>query len=399
MSIDQVSTILNAIVAQAKGGTLASLATKDFVSVAKIGLETGYDALSTAISQVLSKTIFSVRPYSRKLKVLETDAVRYGNHVRKLQTLDSDWENDQRITLTDGSSIDQYVVAKPKVVQTNVFGSRTYQRKLTIYKDQLDVAFSSAEEFNRFIGMIMQNASDQIEQAHEESARATLLNLIGGIKNMNISSQIVHLVTEYKAWAGITSTPWNYADPANFPNFARWVFGRIKTASQLMEQRTTMFHQNPTTASSPVPQGSISRHSPVTDQRLVIYTPLFNTIDATVLSTTFNDDYLSLLQYEGVGFWQTPANPTAITVNASYMTTAGAISNGAVTLGQTSGGTTYPDVLGVLFDREAAGYNTINEWAMPTQMNVAGGYTNFYWHFTNRSFVDYSENAILFLLD
>lgn len=398
MSVEQVSTILNSIVAQAKGGSLSSLATKDFVTVAKIGLETGYDNLSTAISQVLSKTIFSNRPYNRKLRILEADAIRYGNHVRKLQELDTDWVNDDRITLTDGYSIDQYAVAKPKVVQTNFYGANTYERYKTIYKDQLDVAFSGPEEFAQFLAMIMQNAADQIEQAHEESARAALLNLIGAVKTMNVTSSVVHLVTEYKAWAGITST-WNYADPANFPNFARWVFGRIKTASQMMEHRSYQFHQNPTTASSPVPQGSIARHTPVEDQKLALYAPIFNTIDATVLSVTFNDEYLRRMEYEPVGFWQTPADPTAITVNASYMTTAGAITNASVLLGQTSGGVDYPAVLGVLFDKEAAGYTVLNQWSQPTPFNARGGYYNQFWHFTDRYWNDFSENAILFLLD
>ncbi len=398
MSIEQVSTILNSIVAQAKGGSLSSLATKDFVTVAKIGLETGYDTLGTAINQVLSKTIFSNRPYNRKLQILEADAIQYGNHVRKLNTLDSDWVNDDSLTLSDGSAIDDQIVKKPKVVQSNYYGQNAIERYITVYRDQIETAFSGPDEMARFITMIMQNVSDQIEQAHEESARATLLNMIGAVKTRNVTSSVVHLVTEYKAWAGITST-WNYADPSNFPNFARWVFGRIKTASQMMEHRSYQFHQNPTAASSPVPAGSIARHTPVEDQRLALYAPIFDTIDATVLSVTFNDEYLRRMKYEPIGFWQTPADPTAITVNASYMTTAGAITNASVLLGQTSGGVDYPAVLGILFDKEAAGYTTVKNVTMPAHYNARGLYQNWFYHLRDRYWNDFSENMVLFLLD
>lgn len=391
LSVDQASTILNAAVAQAKGGAVASLATKDFVTVAKTGLETGYDPLMTAINQILSKTVFSNRPYSRKLKVLEADPIRYGNHVRKLNMVDGQLENDDRINLTDGVAMDQYIVLKPKVLQTNFYGSQTWQKHVTIYRDQLDVSLSGPEEFGRFISMVMTNISDQLEQAREEAARMTLLNLIGGTASSGVSTQQVHLVTEYKAWAGITASPWSYSDAANFPDFARWVFGRIKTASQALENRTTMYHVNPSTAhaSNPTP-GVISRHTPVSDQKLVLFGPLFNTVDASVLSVTYNDKYLRLLDSEMVNFWQSPATPASINVNQSHMAANGTIASAAYTSS---------DILGVLFDREAAGYTLQNQWSQASPFNARGGYTNLWYHESCRYWLDSTENAIVFVLD
>lgn len=391
LSVDQASTILNAAVAQAKGGTVASLATKDFVTVAKTGLATGYDPLMTAISQVLSRTIFSMRPYNRKLQVLEADPIRYGNHVRKLNMIDGTLENDDRYGLTTGVAVDPYVVEKPKVLQTNWFGSQTWQKRITIYKDQIDVSLSSPEEFARFVTMVMTNITDQLEQAREEAARMTMLNLIGGTASSGVATQQVHLVTEYMAWAGITTTPWNYADPANFPDFARWCFGRIKTASQALENRTTLYHVNPTTAHADNPNpGTISRHSPVSEQRLILFGPVFNTVDASVLSVSFNDQYLKLLKNEMVNFWQSPATPNSISVNQSHMAANGTIANAAYT------STT---VLGVLYDREAAGYTLQNQWSGATPFNPRGGYTNYFFHETARYWMDSTENAIVFLLD
>ena len=163
MTINQLSTVLNSIVSQARGSAgLTAVNTSDFVSVAKAGLEVGYDPLATAISQVLSRTIFSNRPYSRKLKVLEADAMRYGNQARKLQIIDQPFVNDDRTLLTDGSSIDPWEVKKPTVYQSNFYGINQYAKFLTIYRDQLDVAFSGPGEFGQFIGMVMQNAQDQL---------------------------------------------------------------------------------------------------------------------------------------------------------------------------------------------------------------------------------------------
>ena len=384
MGFNQAATVLNAIVNQATGkANLGATDTASFVSLAKIGLETGYDALSTAISQVLSRTIFSVRPYSRKFKGLEADALRYGNHVRKINYADSPFEEDDRIKLTDDYSIDQYTVKKPKAIQTNFYGENVYQRHVTIYRDQLDCAFSGPEEFARFISGVMSNAQDQIEQAHEDMARATLANLIGGVLTINNTPQVVHLITEYNAWSGQSITAATVYDPDIFPAFARWMYGRVATLSKLLRERTILYHQNYTA-------GDIARHTPLEDQRLYLLGANMDQVSTNVLATTYNDEYLKMIPYEEVMYWQSIKSPDAVKVTAGYTTSAGLADSASV---DTTG------VMGLLMDREAAGYTVVNEWAQPTPFNARGGYYNQYWHFTDRYWNDFSENAILLMLN
>lgn len=384
MGFNQAATVLNSIVSQAKGSTAQTPTdTSSFVSLAKIGLETGYDALSTAISQVLSRTIFSVRPYSRKFKGLEADAIRYGNHVRKINWVDSDFEEDDRIKLADGYSIDPYTVKKPQVIQTNFYGENVFQRHVTIYRDQLDCAFSGPEEFARFISGTMQNVQDQIEQAKENMARMALANYIGGILLQN-NAQIIHLITEYNAWSGSSITSADCFAPNIFPDFARFVYGRIATLSKMMEERTTLFHTNFTT-------GNIARHTPKADQRLFLLEHNMDQVATNVKAQTFNDEYLQTIPYEGVMFWQSIDKPGKINLDdASYITNTGTVAKNDIAL---------DGIFGVLIDRETVGYTAVNEWSAPTPFNPRGGYYNDFYHFTVRYWNDYSENGIVLLLD
>ncbi len=390
MGIEQLSTVLNSIVAQAAGtAALSNTDTSSFVSVARIGLQTGYDKLATAISQVLSKTIFSYRPYYRKLQVMEWDEARYGNNIRKLNIIDEPFVDDDRIKLVNGSSIDPWTVKKPSIVTTNYYGQNLYEKWVTIYRDQLDVAFSSPAEFGQFLSMVMGNASDMLEQAYEETARATLVNLIGGTACTGVTSQIVHLVTEYNVATGQSGvTLSQLLAPDKFADFARWIFARIKTASKAMENRTTLFHQNPTTA-TPV-AGNISRHTPVKDQRLVLFEPFFNRVSTNVLSVSFNDDYLKTIPYEGVSFWQSMQTPESINIKAGYVDTAG---------DPKSANFSSDIILGVLFDRDAAGYVPVNKWSATSPFNPAGGYYNQYYHTTAKYVCDNFENCVIFALD
>ncbi len=384
LSFTQLATILTDITQQATGQkVLTPTNAGEFVTVAQKALLTGYDPLLNAISQVLSRTIFSVRPYTRKFQGLEADSLRYGNHVRKIQLADKGWEEDDRFKLVDGESVDQQVVDKPAALQTNFYGANVYQKHITIFRDQLDNAFSGPEEFQRFIGMVTQNVSDMIEQAHESTARATIANLIGGVIQGGQDMQTIYLVDEYADCAGFDTTDFNPFDPEIFPDFARWAFARMQTISKAMTERTLNYH-------FAFNDYDIMRHTPVNYQRLYMYAPLFEQIDARVLSTTFNTEYLRELPREDVNFWQSSKDPGKIAITPVFVDADVELTNGVPA--------TYDNVVGVLMDTEAAGYTVVNEWSAPAPFNARGGYTNIFYHFTDRYWNDFSENAVVFML-
>lgn len=379
------ATVLNSIVNQATGKSeLTEISTKSFISVATVALGMAPDALLGALSQVLSRTIFSIRPYSRKFKGLYQDNMRFGNHVRKLNIADSDWDKDDRYDLTDGTSVDDQVVAIPKVLQTNFYGQNVYQRQITLFRDQLNVALQNEQEFQRFITMIMTNASDLIEQAHEATARMTLANFIGG-KVKGDTDNVIHLVTKYNDVAGTSLTTDTVKQPENFVPFMKWATGYIKTVSDWMSERTQKFHIN-------VTGKEISRHTPYNKQKLYLYSEELNNIDATVMSSIFNDSYLKMADHEKVGFWQNIDTPDSIHIKASYMNASGNIKSD-------DEGTVTSNIFGVLFDEEAVGITTYGEWSAPSPFNARGGYSNIFWHFNDRYYNDFTENGVVFLLD
>lgn len=397
LSFNQMSTVLTDITQQATGQkAFAPTDTGSFVTVAQMALKTGYDPLTTAISQVLSKTIFSVRPYTRKFKGLNVSNQRYGNHVRKLLTIDKPFEDDDRLKLVDGESIDQYKVNKPKVLQTNFYGANQYQKSVTIYKDQLDCAFSSPDEFASFISMIMQNASDMIEQAHEETARATINNLISGIYSAesegasvyaraNGGKRAINLLKLYNQMNGSSLKVVDVFKTANFESFVKFAFSTINTIADLMSDRNTLF-------SSQLTNYPIIRHTPKDRMKFYLYTDLVNKINSEVYSTVFNPDFLKLVDFERVNFWQSALNPSSINNKPVVLKKDGTLSPGneAVSIS---------NVFGVLFDEEAAGYTTVNEWSQPSPFNARGGYYNQFWHFTDRYWNDFTENAVIFYLE
>lgn len=381
----QGAYLLNSIISQATGKSNITLTSTDgFVTVANTALALNTDTLLNAISQTLSRTIFSIRPYEAKFKGLMKDEVVFGNHVRKLNIGDKDWENDVRYDIEDGKSIDDQIVSKPAILQTNFYGQNVYSRHYTVYRDQLNIALSSEEEFQRFITMIVQNCSDMIEQCHESTARMTLANFIGGKVKGDISN-VIHLVTKYNDVAGTELTTDTVRQPSNFVPFIKWAFGYIGYLSGMLTERSQKFHIN-------VTGKEISRHTPQNRQKLYLFSEYLKDMDASVLSSVYNDNYLKWADHEQVNFWQSINTPDGINIKSVYTDKTGSIVEDTV-------GTATSNIFGVLFDEEAVGITTCGQWSSASRFNARGGYTNFWYHFNDRYYNDFTENGIVFLLD
>lgn len=385
LSFNQLSTVLNSIVAQATGkNPLAITNTSEFISVAQTALKTGYDPLLQSISQVLSRTIFSTRPYYRKFGGIQVDNQKWGNITRKLNISDKDWENDVRFELVDGESVDMYKVNKPNILQTNFYGANVYEKSYTIFKDQLDCAFSGPDEFARFLSMVTGNCTDMIEQAHENLARATVANYIGG-KVKGDADSCIHLLTEYNALTGLALTKENVYQPTNYKPFIDWVYSRIATLTELMTERSQLFHTN-------ITGKTINRHTPLQRQRVYLYAPARFNIESMSLANTYNYNFLKMAYNETVNYWQSIQSPSKINVKPSYLQADGTITTPEVALEQ-------DDIFGVIFDEEALGYTVMNQWSATTPFNAKGGYSNVFFHFTDRFWNDFTENGLVLLLD
>ena len=382
----QAATLLNSIVSQATGkAQITPTTTAGFVSLAQTGLLTGTDPLMNAISTVLSKTIFSVRPYNARFKGLQRDAIQWGNHVRKIQFGSTGVENEDRYDLTDGYSVDQQLVRKPDILQTNFYSYDSYQNSYTVFKDQLDASFNSVDEFTRFISGITTEVSNKLEQYRENFARMTLCNLIASTMNRG---RVRHLLTEYATEFGIVDGNGDPDPTAVLPtymdSFTKWLFAELRVLSDRFTERSLLYQTN-------VTGHDIYRHTPKEMQRLYIYSPFLAQIDARVLSAVFNPSYLNLGAREEVSFWQSIETPDTVKITPNQMNPT----NGEYALGEAVNA----KVLGILMDYEAAGVTQVHEWSAPAPFNARGGYTTVWYHMDMRGWNDNTEKAIVLTLD
>lgn len=392
MDVRDVYALMNEIVSEATGSTdIQVVDTSTFVSVGETLLRTSAESTLGAISRVLAKTIFSVRPYEAKLSSLRVAQERWGAQVRKLVPLyteaeaSQDWNTvENPNTLADGNSIDHYAIRKPKMIQLNFYGSKVLQKHITRFRDQLAQAFTSESEFMTFIDAVMVEFNNEINLLNENETRLTLVNAMAGVSSMGLTE--VDLVQEFNTENGSTYTRAQLLSAAHLEDFMKFVASTIKTYSSLLTDMSVNHHANITG------YGKIMRHTPKSRQKMVMYEPIFIKTQATVYSSLFNPSYLDIGTFEGVNFWQSQNDPTAIKCKPNILDVA----TGASKTAEVDVELDY--VLGFLYDEEALGVMPQFEYSAVTPFNAAGGYSNMYYHWRFCSYTDYSENMVLFVL-
>lgn len=395
MSFSQSATLINEVLEQMTGQeAIAPVDEAEFVAVGTTLLQTGYDALNTAVSQVLTRSIYSSRAYEPIYPSIERDTATWGGIIRKVTTLDLEFIDDEAYNVADGNGIsdcDPFLVNRQKAVQFNWYGGNTKELLVTVTEQQLRQAFSGSAEFGSFMAAQAQNLVNQINQKIEAESRITVNNMIGASLVAD-DDRVIHLLTEYKAETGnATITADNYLSAAEFEPFAKWMYGRLNTLKAFMAERSGKYHANITTYNGVALSNPIMRHTPSQYLNIWMLTDFMNQVDASALSGIYNQQLLSIGGYERVNYWQSIDAPSAINVIPNVLDTDG-------TCAAYSDGVEETGIVGVLFDDEALGITVIDEGVRSIE-NPRGRYFNNWYNWVCRFYNDQTENFVVLLLD
>lgn len=399
----QCSTLMMEVYKEATGNkAIDTMPVGDFVSVAQMVQKTGYDATINAISKVLARTLFDIRPYTAKFKGIEVDEQKYGAITRELFPIDDPAFIDSQAQLagiSDGQSVDAYILHKPKVVELAYYGETVFQKVLTIFKDQLDLAFTSAEQFGQFLTMVMTAASNEIEQAIENVARATIANFAAStyvsdqIRNESVGSgnRYIRLITEYNTYFNLSSGDAGYIDSVataiKTPEFWKWGYAYIGKKIEMMENRTELFH-------TALTNKSISQATPRDKMNIWVLSDFKRYMDTLAKASLYHDSYLDLEGTETVAFWQSARTPDQIKTKPTYLCSDGTLS----TYGENDDPIVLSNVAMIVADKDALGYTRVNQEMASTPYNPRGHYTNLWYSWCIRYWNQQIRNGMVVVL-
>lgn len=404
LNYKQISPILNAMYEEYTGRkTGQNLSFGQMQNTFKMGLEREDDNLYQIIPTVLNRTIYSIRPYSRKLSGMVWDTERFGNYIRKFTPIvnDSNVDNDEWNVNTElakaEDSQDWKAGTKPvkyDVLLTIASGGQTFSRKYTIWKNQLNAAFDSEDGVASYFSMLMTEFSNIYEIDLENVARAQLANLAiiladAGSKtptagNLCKKNQVFHALTKYNAETGLAMTAKTIMNPADFRPFMVWLSAEMKTLKENLAIRGTRFHGD-------FKSKVVNRHTDAKDLRFYLVSKFGNYFEANG-SEFFHPENAELGDYEKVTFWTDPDNPMTIKGSAEGVNVDG-------TSKFTLTNKTVENVLGIMMDIDTLGIVPVDQSSAMEPLNARYLFRNGWNHYTFKTPVDFTENAILILLD
>lgn len=402
-TFEQASTVLNGIVQQATGRSALATSTQSFISIATTAISASKDKVYNALLNLCGRTIFNIRPWSATMTGLEKDLPTWGEFMRKLNIVASDWEDNNAYKypvtydatqtgaeLGNGLSVDPWKIQKREFVETYFTGQSVFADHYTIFEDQLETAFRGPEELMQFISMHTVDENNKVEMVKDNVSRTLVTNFIGGLLAENDSSRVVKLVTLYNAELGLTGQETAYTAtsvmlPDNYPAFMQWAYGKIAEIASMFKENSVKYQT--TLSSKP-----IYRATPYQNQHFYELAKYRYAMESRVLADKFHDNYLKLgSDVETVNFWQSINSPDSINVKPTYTNTSGVVTTAGSAISQAG-------VFGVLFDDMAMGWSMIKHHTYMTPLNPSGEYRNVFHNMRIRCASDNTEKGVVFLL-
>lgn len=404
--------LMNSLVKQATGQQAITVVdTSTFVSAGETVLSTGTENVLNSLSIIIARTLIAVRPYKAKFRLINAlNSGMFSNRMRKISFYSKDaiasgMFNTQLFTnLKEGYTNGENAVSNTATsvksmweqnqgipLEMNFCGSDVWDDSLTIYEEQLKIAFESESNFSRFVSGILTEKGNDIESQKEAFSRMCVLNEIGALVNYSTDNGnlAINLTKAYNDEYGTSYTSQELRT-TYLESFLKFFVETVKTTSNYFEERSNLYHISPTKTVNDV-NYTLLRHTPKDRQKLFLYEPLFIKAQANVFPTIFNTDYLKLENYEGVNYWQSVSDRASVKVTpAIYDKTSGVQKVGT--------SVNLPYVIGLLFDEDAMMIDFQLESSATTPLEARKMYRNVYWHFVKNAINDPTENAVVFYM-
>ena len=421
-------TLMNATMAQLTGQDQQQVIdTATFMDAGRLAKEYKTDEIYNALGIVGARLMVEVRPYDAAFRLLDAISTEDFNSTVRMISYYSTWalpsgayNTNLYTNLADGfdngknpsggvdqSTGDQYEQHPVHPFEQYFMDSQTWQDCLTRYVNQIKIVFNSEAEWSRFWEGLVTEKQNDMEQRREAYNRLTFLSRCGLAAAMGDSSSAIKgLCTVYDLTTAFnTEMGTNYTGAqlrtTYRKDFLEWFTSEIKIVSDLMKTRSNFFHAAPKLT---LADGDhyILRHTPKSEQKMIMYGPFWEKAKTMVMPEIFNDKYLKTENFEKIDFWQTFSMNDAEKATANLKVTIPGWLEDLIANTTGSSDTVYtfnPDyIVGAIFDRRSCMTNFQLDDARTSPLESRKNYLNTWFDFVRSNICNPTHNFVLFVM-
>ena len=385
MQVKQLHTLINSVSQEILGAT--AVVQEDLANVVDLG-KTIFDATSVdnyvkKLVDHIGKVVFVNRLYAGGVPSVLMDSWEYGSVLQKVSSDMPVATANESWSLEHGTDYSPDVFYKPSV-SAKFFNSKvTFEIPLSFTEVQVKESFSSKEQLNGFISMLVTGVENSMTVKLDALIMRTINNMVGEtlyaglevggvIDPQQDSVSAVNLLKLYNTATGGTLTA---AEAISDPAFIRYATYVIGMYQDRMSKVSTLFNA-----------GGKERFTPKDMQHVVLLSDFSKASETFLMSATFNEDRVALPSHESVPFWQGSGLTYgfADTSSVNVKTSSGKV-------------VALTGIIGVIFDRDALGVSNLSRRVTTNYNAKAEFYTNFY-KFDAGYYNDLNENIVVFFV-
>lgn len=389
MEMKQIATLTNSIIQEVLGEE--AIAAENLANIVDIGTAIfnagAFDAYVKSLINHIGKVIFVDRAYDGVAPSVLMDGWEYGSVLEKVSSEMPTAVENPSWNLVDGQSYDPHVFNQP-TAEAKFFNKRTtFEIDRSITEMQVKQSFSSAQQLNGFMSMLMNETQKALTVRMDELIMRTINNMIVETIKENYAdptdlgsasyNSAVNLLYLYNQQFGTTLTA---AKALTTPEFIRFAAYRIGLYSDRLTRMSVLFNV-----------GGKQRFTPKSLQHTVFLSEFQRAADVYLQSDVYHDQFTMLAKGETVPFWQGPG------LDYSFANTSKVMAFPSSAAGSSDAAIAVPGVLGVIFDRDALGVANFDR-RVTTQYNAKAEFTNYFYKQDAGYFNDLNENFVVFFI-
>jgi len=363
--------------------TIVDLGKKLNIQDGSIAENSPADVMYKALMSQIGKIVIDSRSYVAQLPNLFVDAINWGLFTEMVTyelsdvMVDEMWNPNGFIPYSDtkGKAEGERIASIEFGFYKPPISAKIYKRNhgimtaLTIGREQMFTAFSSADEYSRFIAGLYNSIENTLQLKAEIYA---LMTVSMGIAKARANKNEINLLQEYNT---LTNQSLAVDAYATNEDFQRYCLKRMADVKSNIMRFTTAYnnHEHITFASEP---------------NVILLNQFANALKFGVRANTYNEKLLGIGDYDTVNSWQAVTAGSNMfdfdTASTISLTEASATEAGITTPATNK---TIKHVVGVIYDRLAMGI-TLDKRKTTSQYSASRDTTNFFYH----SLVNYIVN-------
>lgn len=380
MEVKQIYNIVNDITGEITGKT--DLVKEDLSNIADVGSSI-FDSTSTdkyvkSLVDHIGKVIFKDRKYSGSVPSVIMDGWEYGSVLQKVTADLPVAEENETWELTDRASYDVNIFYKP-TVENKFYNKRvTFEIPMSFTERQVKGSFSSAEQMNGFLSMIVNSIEKSMTVKMDALVMRAINNMTAQTINNANAVRCVNLLTEFNT--KFPNDAITVDEALNSPAFIKYASYIIGLYADRISKMSTLFNI-----------GGKERFTPKEDMHLVLLSEFKQSAISYLESDTFHNELVALPNSESVPYWQGSGTDYSFANTSKIeVTTQNPTGQGTVDVSQSG-------IIGVMFDRDALGVANLDK-RVTTNYNAKAEFYNNYYKFDCSYFNDTNENFVVFYI-